>query len=121
MADEVNCGGSCDGCDAECAYNGGATVTLNLDDGTVQECAVLTIYEAAGKSYIALLPLDENGQNEDGEVYLYRINREQGDPQLENIESDEEYEAASDGFEEWLDNQEYDDLVTYDEDGNEAN
>ncbi len=116
MADEYNnCASGCEGCDSDCAYNGSATVTLNLDDGTVEECAVLTMYEAAGKTYIALLPLDANGQNEDGEVYLYRVNRESGDIQLENIESDEEYEAASDGFDEWLDTQEYDDIVTYEE------
>ena len=37
------------------------------------------------KEYIALLPLDENGQNEDGEVYLYRYTVENGSPKLENI------------------------------------
>ena len=34
------------------------TVTLTLDDGTDLECVVLTIFEAADKEYIALLPLD---------------------------------------------------------------
>ena len=33
------------------------TVTLTLDDGTDLECVVLTIFEAADKEYIALLPL----------------------------------------------------------------
>ena len=47
------------------------TVTLTLDDGTELECVVLTIFEAADKEYIALLPLDGN-EAEDGEVYLYR-------------------------------------------------
>ena len=47
------------------------TVTLTLDDGTDLECVVLTIFEAADKEYIALLPLDGN-EAEDGEVYLYR-------------------------------------------------
>ena len=36
------------------------TVTLTLDDGTDLECVVLTIFEAADKEYIALLPLDGN-------------------------------------------------------------
>ena len=88
-----------------------ATVTLDLDDGTVQECAVLTTFEAAGRSYIALLPIDENGENQDGEVYLYRFTDDPENPQLENIEDDDEYEAASDAFDEWLDAQEYDELV----------
>ena len=38
------------------------TVTLTLDNDEVLECAVLTIYEAGGRQYIALLPLDENGE-----------------------------------------------------------
>ena len=37
------------------------------------------------------------------------------EPQLENIEDDDEYQAASDGFDAWLDSQEYDDLVYLDE------
>ena len=38
-----------------------------------------------------------------------------GSPQLENIESDEEYEAASDAFDELLDSMEYDELVPEEE------
>ena len=89
------------------------TVTLSLDDGTEEECAILTIYQAAGRNYIALLPLDENGDDRDGEVYIYRLNDDtpNGEPELENIEDDEEFEAASEGFDEWLDSQEYDELV----------
>ena len=79
------------------------------------ECAILTIYEAAGKDYIALLPLNENGDNETGEVYLYRYTEEDGQPSLDNIEDDEEYEAASDGFDQWLDEQEYNELVFEDD------
>ena len=90
-------------------------VTLNLDDGSVQKCAVLTTFDTAGRSYIALLPLDENGENQDGEVYLYRLSEDPEEPTLENIEDDDEYEAVSDAFDEWLDTQEYDDLY-YEED-----
>ena len=45
-------------------------VTLDLDDGSV-DCAVVTIITVEGKDYIALMPLDENGENEDGEVWFY--------------------------------------------------
>ena len=58
-----------------------------------------------------LLPLDENGENEDGEVFIYRYDNSQGTPVLENIESDEEYEAVADAFDEMLDAAEYDELV----------
>ena len=92
------------------------TVELTLDNDEIIECAILTVYEAAGKEYIALLPLDENGENEDGEVYLYRYSKDtNGQPKLENIESDEEYEIASDAFDELLDSMEYDELVSEDE------
>ena len=74
------------------------TVTLTLDDGTELECVVLTIFEAGEKEYIALLPLDENGENEDGEVYLYRYYEENDQPNLDNIDSDEEYEIAADAL-----------------------
>ena len=45
-----------------------------------------------------LKTLDENGENEDGEVYLYRYYEENGQPNLDNIDSDEEYEIAADAF-----------------------
>lgn len=83
------------------------TVTLTLDNDEVLECAVLTIYEAGGRQYIALLPLDENGE-EEGDVYIYRyIETDPDNPDLENIEDDEEYEIAADAFDEWLDEQEF--------------
>ena len=83
------------------------TVTLTLDNDEVLECAVLTIYEAGGLQYIALLPLDENGE-EEGDVYIYRyIETDPENPDLENIEDDEEYEIAADAFDEWLDEQEF--------------
>ena len=76
------------------------TVTLTLDNDEVLECAVLTIYEAGGRQYIALLPLDENGE-EEGDVYIYRyIETDPENPDLENIEDDEEYEIAADAFDE---------------------
>ena len=42
------------------------TVTLTLDNDETLECLVLTIYETNGQKYIALLPLDEEGDNTDG-------------------------------------------------------
>ena len=91
------------------------TVTLTLNDGTELECVVLTIFEAGEKEYIALLPLDGR-EAEDGEVYLYRYVEDiNGNPDLENIDSDEEYEIVADAFDELLDSAEYDELVSEDE------
>ncbi len=87
-------------------------VTLDLDDGSSVECQILTIFEADGRDYIALLPLDENGDdNEDGEVFIYRYSEDvEGNPSLENIEDDDEYEVVSDRFDELLDEAEFEDL-----------
>ena len=88
------------------------TVTLTLDNDEELECVVLTIFPAGEKEYIALLPLDDAGNTEDGDVFLYRFtdNGEGVDPTLENIEDDDEYEIVADKFDEWLDTLEYEDL-----------
>lgn len=106
--DETKCNGDCASCGGD-----GVTVTLTLDDDSTIECGIVGIFDADNREYIALLPLDENGQNADGEVFLYRyLVDASGNPQLENIKSDEEYEAASDAFDELLDSMEYDELVS---------
>ena len=87
------------------------TVELTLDNDQVVECAILTLFEAGGKEYIALLPLNEDGETEDGDVYLYRYTEDaNGEPELENIEDDDEYEIAADAFDEWMDTQEFEEL-----------
>ena len=84
------------------------TVEFNLDDGTTVVCAIITILEVEGQDYIVLLPLDENGENENGDVFLYRyIDTDPEAPDLENIIDDDEYEAAADAFDEWMDAQEF--------------
>ena len=104
---------SSSGSDADCSSCGGcssdpkqhSTITLTMEDDTEVECAILTIFPVDAKEYIALLPLDENGQNHDGEVYLYAFARtEEGAPMLSNIESDEEYNKAAIAFDTVLQN-----------------
>lgn len=96
------------------------TVTLTLDNDEELECDVLTIFSAGTHEYIALLPLDENGEaNESGDVFIYRYEEIDGEPNLSNIEEDEEYDAAADAFDEWLDEQEFNELLDEDEDEDE--
>ena len=91
---ENGCAGSCDACGSKSDCEK-ATVTLEADE----------------KEYIALLPLDEKGNaSEEGDVYLYRFQEVNGNPTLDNIESDEEYEMVADAFDEWLDNAEFEDM-----------
>lgn len=87
-------------------------VTLDLDDGTSTECAILTILEVDDQDYIVLVPVDDNDEPiEEGEVFIYRyFEDEDGTPTLGNIESDEEFEKVSERFDEFLDEQEYDSL-----------
>lgn len=92
--------------------NESLTVTLTLENNKELECAVLNIFEADEKEYIALLPLDENGDNTDGQIYLYRFidNGEEEEPGLENIEEDEEFDRVSAIFNEWLDTHDFGDI-----------
>ena len=109
--DETKCNGDCASCGGD-----GVTVTLTLDDDSTLECAIVGIFDAGAKEYIALLPLDENGENSEGEVFLYRYQVDaSGNPQLDNIDSDEECALASEAFDEMLDSMEYDELVGEDE------
>lgn len=92
------------------------TVDIELEDGKKVNCAVITILTVNKKDYIVLLPLDENGENQDGEVWFYGYKEDEADPNTEPellyIEDDEEYEAVSDAFDEFLDNQEFDELLS---------
>jgi len=91
------------------------TLTLDLDDGTTVTCAVITILTVNSKDYIVVLPLDENGENSDGEVWFYRYSENPDDPneepELGYIDDDDEYEKVADAFDEYLDNCEFDEVV----------
>lgn len=91
------------------------TVTLDLEDGSSVECAIVTILTVNNQDYIVLLPLDENGENEDGEVWFYRYSENENDlneePVLDYIDDDDEYEAVADAFDEFLDTQEFDEIT----------
>ncbi len=90
------------------------TVDIELDEGIVT-CSVVSIFTAFQKDYIALLPLNEKGENEDGEVWIYGYSENPDDPNeepvLRYIDDDEEYEQACDAFDEFLDNSEFDEML----------
>lgn len=84
---------------------GYGSVTLTLEDDTDVDCLILSIFEAGEHQYIALVPLDENGEPEDdAEILLYRFiqNGPDEEPDLENIEDDDEYDVAADVFAELM-------------------
>lgn len=95
------------------------TVDLELDDGTNVTCAIITILTVDAKDYIVLLPLNEQGENDDGEVWFYRYSENPDDPNeepvLDFIEDNEEFEKVSEAFDEYLDNCEFDELIDEEE------
>ncbi len=95
------------------------TVTLELDEGDV-ECTVFAIFDCGSQEYIALQPLDENGENTNGEVWLYGYSENPDDPneepELRYIEDDDEYERVEDRFDEYLDERDFDEIMDESED-----
>ena len=96
-------------------YDEEMTVTMELEDGESVTCAIITILTVNEKDYIILLPLDEKGENEDGEVWIYGYKEDESDPNAEPelffIEDEDEYDAVSDAFDEYLDQAEFDELI----------
>lgn len=88
-------------------------VTLTLEDDTEVECKILTIFDLDDQNYIVLLPEDEEADDtsEESEVFIYRyFEDDDGNPSLENIEDEEEYEEVAERFEELLDEAAWDDM-----------
>ena len=82
-------------------------VTLTLEDGSEMTCDVIAIFPCGDRDYIALLPEDDP----DGDFLLYRfIDNGDGNYDLDDIEDDEEFEDASEAFDELMDNEEFDEM-----------
>ena len=71
------------------------SITLTLDDGSEVVCEVLGTFDLNGTDYIVLMP------EGDEEVLIYRYKEDDGENiQLEAIDSDEEFAAVSEAFDE---------------------
>ena len=85
-------------------------LTLEMEDGSEEDCIVLTIFPMDDKQYIALVPVDQ-ADSEDSDIYLYGYTEdEDGNPILSDIEDDDEFEAVCDRFDEVLDEEDFDEL-----------
>lgn len=81
-------------------------LTVELEDGTEETYQILKIFEVSGQDYIAVCPTDNSP-----DVYFYRyFEDEEGNPSIDNIETDEEFERAIDTFDELLDDEFYEEL-----------
>ncbi|MBR1597850.1 MAG: DUF1292 domain-containing protein [Lachnospiraceae bacterium] len=83
------------------------TITLLLDGGKEVECDILAIFPIREQFYVALMPQTPIEGYEEGEYFLYRYSSDGENVELSDIESDEEWEAAEDKFEELLDEDEF--------------
>ena len=71
------------------------TITLSLEDGDI-ECDVMY-------------------QGQEVDYWIYRYHEENGEPVLECIEDEQEYEIAADAFDEYLDTLDFDALLGSDD------
>lgn len=73
-------------------------MTLTLDDDTELDCAVIGIFEVEEKNYIALIPLVDEGEEEE-EVLIYEYNEiDEEEFELTLIEKEEDFELVSEAF-----------------------
>ncbi len=79
-------------------------LTLVDEDGEEQDFAILDIVELEGSRYAILLPLDEEGEEEEeGEAIILKYAKDgEGNEILVDIEDDEEWERVADAWEEMI-------------------
>ncbi|MCQ2542590.1 MAG: DUF1292 domain-containing protein [Lachnospiraceae bacterium] len=91
------------------------TVDIQIDDNTTIECAVVTVLEVDGQDYIVLEPIVDEDDDLYGQIWFYGLNENPDDPNEEPelivIDDDEVYEAVADAFDEYLDTQEFDEII----------
>ncbi len=78
-------------------------VTLMTDEGEV-DCGIITVLELNDKEYIAVSPLDEDGELSE-EIWFYQFERDPsgGDEHdLIFIEDEDEYDQVIEKFDEWV-------------------
>ncbi len=76
-------------------------LTVDLNEGGTETFRIMKIFEANGRDYIAVCP-EDGGED----VYFYRYSEDaDGEPSIDNISSDEEFEIVTDAFDELLDDE----------------
>ncbi len=81
-------------------------LTVELEDGTEETFRILSIFDVKNQGYIAVY-----NEERIEDIYFYRyFEDEDGNPSIDNIESDEEFEAVSDRFDMLIDDKEFDQM-----------
>lgn len=112
MEENKNCESSCNcdhehdntsgcgcGCDHDEMEESIIYVTFEDEDEEVP-CSVLSIFECEGREYIALAPKDQVEGEDEAEVLFYRFSEDGDDVQLDDIETDEEWDKVASVFDE---------------------
>lgn len=86
------------------------TITLYLDNDQEVECDILAIFPIKDQFYIALMPQSPVDGYDEGEYFLYRYASDGNNVELSDIETDAEWEAVEDKFEELLDEDEFNNM-----------
>jgi len=83
--------------------DGTAIFTLTDEEGNEQDFALLGSLEVEGTRYMALVPVDEEGNEESEEYVILKCEAdENGEESLVTIEDDEEFERIADIFDDEL-------------------
>ena len=83
-------------------------IPVEMEDGTSVDCEALAIFPVDGKQYIALIDKD----NDDSDIWLYRfvpVGEEEFN--IEDIESDGEFEKVEDAFNRMVEAAEIDTVI----------
>ncbi len=83
------------------------TISLYLDNNQEVECDILAIFPLKEQFYIVLMPQSPIEGYDEGEYFLYRYQSDGENAELSEIESDAEWEAVEEKFDELLDEEEF--------------
>lgn len=86
------------------------TISLILENNLEVECDILAIFPIKELFYVALMPQRPIENYADGEYFFYRYESDGENVTITNIESDTEWEAVEDKFDELLDEEEFNNL-----------
>ncbi len=81
-------------------------IVLTDEDGNEHEFTIVQVIKVDEKDYAILLPL--HGEEESEEAVILRIDSENGEDVLVEIEDEEEFERVAEAWEELLDEEDFD-------------
>jgi len=81
-------------------------IVLTDEEGNEHEFTIVQVIKVEEKDYAILLPLHEAEESE--EAVILRIDQENGEDILVEIEDEEEFERVAEAWEELLDEEDYD-------------